>query len=153
MCLRILRDADDAAEATQESYVKVWRSLRSFRGDAAFETWLYRVASNTALSRHRGRKRRRAHESYVEDDHLARAPSHHDVEGAAGARIDVAELEKHLAELPDHYRSAVVLRDVYEMTIQEIAQRLDISQTAAKVRVHRGRKMLRDAMFEGSEPR
>src|SRR5918997_944337 len=72
LCLRILRDPDDAAEATQDTFVKVWRNLGGFRGDAAFETWLYRVATNTALSKHRSRKRKQSHETGVEDEVLGR---------------------------------------------------------------------------------
>src|ERR687896_2584022 len=59
LCLRILGNPDDAAEATQDAYLKVWRGLGGFRGEAQFSTWLYRVASNTAISKHRGRSRRR----------------------------------------------------------------------------------------------
>ena len=59
----------------------------------------------------------------------------------------MAVLEKALGSLPEHYRVAVVMRDVYGATIQEIATQLKISETAAKVRVHRGRKKLRDRVF------
>src|SRR5918999_3271225 len=70
LCLRILRDPDDAAEATQDAYLKVWRGLKGFRGDAMLETWMYRVATNTAISKHRSRKRRKAHETGVGDELL-----------------------------------------------------------------------------------
>ena len=70
LCLRVLRDPDDAAEATQDAYVKVWRSLKGFRGDAMFTTWLYRVAANTAISKQRSRKRRRARETTGDEDAL-----------------------------------------------------------------------------------
>ncbi|MGH2734242.1 MAG: RNA polymerase sigma factor, partial [Actinomycetota bacterium] len=59
LCLRILRDPDDAAEATQDAYLKAWRAIGGFRGDAMFSTWLYRVAANAAISKQRSRKRRR----------------------------------------------------------------------------------------------
>src|SRR4051812_38855556 len=63
LCLRILRDPDDAAEATQDSYLKAFKGLKGFRGDAQFTTWLYRIAANAAISKHRGRKRRRTWEA------------------------------------------------------------------------------------------
>ncbi|MDQ3879236.1 MAG: RNA polymerase sigma factor [Actinomycetota bacterium] len=147
LCLRILRDPDDAAEATQETFVKVWRSIASFRGDAAFTTWLYRVAANTAISRHRSRARKRSHEIGDGDEMLATVASTSSTEAEATGRIDVALLEQNLEMLPDHYRSAVVLRDVYGWSIEEIAKELKISATAAKVRVHRGRKKLRELTF------
>jgi RNA polymerase sigma-70 factor (ECF subfamily) len=151
LCLRILRDPDDAAEATQDAYLKVWRNLKGFRGDSMFETWLYRVASNAAISKHRSRKRRQSHEAGTQDELLGQMPASGSVEAAAGAKLDVQALEKALATLPEHYRSAVVLRDVYGLTTEEIAKQLKISETAAKVRVHRGRKRLKEIMYDGTE--
>jgi RNA polymerase sigma-70 factor (ECF subfamily) len=144
LCLRILRDPDDAAEATQDAFLKAYRGLKGFRGEAQFSTWLYRVATNAAITKHRGRKRRRTFETGVEDETLLRVPSSVSVEDAAGAKVEVRELETALASLPDVYREAVMLRDVYEMSIEEIAGQLKISETAAKVRVHRGRKKLKE---------
>ena len=147
LCLRILNDPDEAAEATQDTFVKVYRNLRTFRGEAQFSTWLYRVASNTAISRHRGRKRRRARETAIDDEAYAEIASPRSTEDEAGVRMDTDALGKALQELPEHYRVAVVLRDVYGMSIEEIASRMKISETAAKVRVHRGRKKLKEMVF------
>ena len=147
LCLRILRDPDDAAEATQEAFVKAWRGLKGFRGDSQFETWIYRVATNAAISKHRSRKRRRDHEADPGDDFMQALPGAGSVETQVGARLDVALLEKGLAALPEHYRAAVVMRDIYGLTTEEIARELKISETAAKVRVHRGRKKLREMVF------
>jgi RNA polymerase sigma-70 factor (ECF subfamily) len=112
-----------------------------------FSTWLYRVATNAAISKQRGRSRRRAHEAAVDEDVMAQLPSSVSVEDAAGARVEVGVLERALAALPDMYREAVLLRDVYGLSIEEIAGQLKISETAAKVRVHRGRKKLREKMW------
>jgi RNA polymerase sigma-70 factor (ECF subfamily) len=147
LCLRILGDPDDAAEATQDAYLKAWRGLKGFRGDASFTTWLYRVAANAAISKHRGRKRRRAHETGAQDEVLTRIPATGSTETTAGARLEVQDVERGLAILPEHYRAAVVLRDVYGLSIEEIAKQLKISETAAKVRVHRGRKKLKELVF------
>lgn len=151
LCLRILGDPQDAAEATQDAYLKAWRGLQSFRGDAMFETWLYRVASNAALSKHRGRRRRQQHEAGMQDELLTEVPAAGSVEATAGARIEVQALEAALSRLPEQHRTAVVLRDVYGMSIEEIAKQLGISETAAKVRVHRARKKLKDMVFAGDE--
>lgn len=150
LCYRILRDPDDASEATQDAYLKVFKGLGGFRGDAAFTTWLYRVASNTAISKQRSRKRRRSRE--VSDDELEQVAGSASTEAAAGARFDVAAVERALQALPEHHRTAVVMKDVYGWSIEEIATQLKISETAAKVRVHRARKRLKDMMYgEGSE--
>ena len=147
LCLRILRNPDDAAEATQDAYLKAWRSLKGFRGDSMFTTWLYRVAANTAISKHRSRKRRRSHESGVTDEVLGQIAASGSTEATAGAKLEVRDLERALALLPEHYRSAVVLRDVYGFSIEEIAGQLKVSETAAKVRIHRGRKKLKDMLY------
>lgn len=151
LCLRILGDPHDAAEATQDTYLKVWRNLRGFRGDAAFSTWLYRVATNTAISKHRGRSRRRSREAGVGEEVMEQIPATGSVEAAAGAKIEVARLEDALQALPPMYREAVVLRDVYGLGIDELSKQLGISETAAKVRVHRGRKKLKDMLFTEDE--
>lgn len=151
LCLRILGDPQDAAEATQDAYLKAWRGLSGFRGDALFETWLYRVASNSAISKHRSRRRRQSHEGGVRDEILTEIPATGSVEATAGARIEVRALEEALARLPEQHRTAVVLRDVYGMNIEEIAAQLGISETAAKVRVHRARKKLKELIFEGEQ--
>lgn len=153
LCLRILNDPSDAAEATQDAYLKAWRGLRGFRGDAQFTTWLYRVASNAAISKHRSRRRRRVYEVGAEDELLSAMPAAGSVEGTAEVRRDVQELEGAIRALPDHYRSAVVLRDVYGLSIDEIAKELKITETAAKVRVHRARKKLKETLHPTGEER
>ena len=75
------------------------------------------------------------------------------VETAAGARLDLRDLERALGELPEHYREAVVLRDVYNLSITEIAKQMKISETAAKVRIHRARKKLKEMVYPEGEPR
>ncbi|CAN5581239.1 RNA polymerase sigma factor RpoE [soil metagenome] len=156
LCLRILRDPDDAAEATQDAYLKAWRGLKGFRGDALFTTWLYRVASNAAISKQRKRKRTWEHEMGSEDDQLTHIPAIESTEQVAGARLELRAVEAALALLPEHYRSAIVLRDVYGLSIDEMAKQLGISETAAKVRLHRARKRLKEMVYtnnadEGSE--
>ena len=153
LCLRILRDPNDASEATQDTFLKVWRNLAGFRGDSAFDTWLYRVATNAALSKHRSRKRRREHEKGIGDEMLAEVAATGSVERTAGARLDVKELERALGDLPEHYRVAVVLRDVYGLSMEEIAKKMKISETAAKVRVHRGRKKLKEVLYDEGDGR
>jgi RNA polymerase sigma-70 factor, ECF subfamily len=146
LCLRILRDPNDAAEATQDAYLKAWRGLGGFRGEAMFSTWMYRVAANAAISKQRGRKRKRFHEMDADDEMMSQLPSTASTEALAGARIELEAVEEALKLLPDHYRAALVLRDVYGMSMDEVANELKITETAAKVRVHRGRKKLKEML-------
>lgn len=147
LCLRILRDPDDAAEATQDAYLKAWRGLAKFRGDSAFTTWLYRVAMNAALSKNRSLKRRKSREVDMGEEGMADIASASSTEIAAGARLDLQDLEAAVAALPEHYRLPLVMRDVYGLSTQQVADELKISETATKVRIHRARKMLKDRMF------
>lgn len=147
LCLRILGDPDDASEATQDAFLKAWRGLKGFRGDAMFTTWLYRVATNAAISKHRSRTRRTKHEARTDDEMLAQIPSAASTETTAGARLEVREVEQALALLPESYRAALVLKDVYGLTIEEIAKQLDCSETNAKVRIHRARKKLKEIVY------
>lgn len=147
LCLRILGDPDDASEATQDAFLKAWRGLKGFRGDAMFTTWLYRVATNAAISKHRSRTRRNRHEARTDDEILAQIPSAASTESTAGARLEVQEVEQALALLPESYRAALVLKDVYGLTIEEIAKQLDCSETNAKVRIHRARKKLKEIVY------
>jgi RNA polymerase sigma factor (sigma-70 family) len=147
LCLRILRDPDDAAEATQDAYLKAWRGLRGFRGDAQFTTWLYRVAANAAISKHRKRGRTREHEAVSDDEDGLQVASTVSTEQIVDARLELRAVEAAVARLPEHLRAAVVLRDVYGQSIDEIARHLGISATAAKVRVHRGRKRVKREVY------
>jgi RNA polymerase sigma-70 factor (ECF subfamily) len=151
VCLRILGDPDDARDATQDAYLKAYRGLGGFRGDAQFTTWLYRVAANAAITKHRSRKRKRVFESGGQDESLAQVPAPGSVESAAGAKLELEDLKQALDRLPAHHRVAIVLRDVYGMSIEEIAAELGVSETAAKVRVHRARKALRRLLFPEEE--
>jgi RNA polymerase sigma-70 factor, ECF subfamily len=152
LCLRILGDPDDAAEATQDAYLKAWRGLRGFRGDSMFGTWLYRVATNAALSKQRTKTRRRSRETGTSDEILTEQAGTDSTEGSAGARMELARVHEALALLPEHYRTAVVLRDVLGYSIEEAARQMKCSPTAAKVRVHRGRKKLKELVYpEGDE--
>jgi RNA polymerase sigma-70 factor (ECF subfamily) len=151
LCFRILRNPDDAAEATQDAYLKAWRGLKSFRGDAQFTTWLYRVAANAALSRQRTQARRWDHETRVEDEMLQQMTTGASIEDVAGARIELEAVDRALALLPENHRSAIVLRDVYGLTLEQMAKELGISVVAAKVRLHRARKRLRDVVYGPAE--
>lgn len=151
LCLRILKDPDDAAEATQDSYLKAWRGLAGFRGEARFSTWLYRVATNAAISKLRSKKRRTSREVQGDDDWLAEMPSPASTEASAGRRSDLRRVEQAIQTLPDQLRVAVLLRDVYGLSTEEAARQMDCSVTAAKVRVHRARKRLKELLYEEDE--
>lgn len=138
---RIVGNHDDAADVTQEAYVRAWRSLRRFRGDADVATWLHRIASNAALTfvRRRGREG-----IATEPEQLAA------VAGAApddeDARLGAGEVERALGRLPAGQRAVVVLKDVYGWSCAEIASELGATEGAVKVRLFRARQRLADEL-------
>ena len=145
LALRLVGDRELAADVAQESFLRGWRALPKFRGDARFSTWIYRITVNTASSL-RSRAARRRTERL---DDLVFEPR---ATGLSPERAgEVAELrprlEEALAVLTTETRAVVVLKDVYGWTHPEIGDHLGITVTASKVRLHRGRKRLREELW------
>ncbi|MDA8070898.1 MAG: RNA polymerase sigma factor [Actinomycetota bacterium] len=155
VALRMLGDEHDAGDAVQEAYLRALRGIRRFRGEAAFTTWLHRITANCAadvLAR-RSRTAHRDLDSLATDRDalagmaLADTCVAHDPEARTCQRADREELVVALGALPDGLRTVVVLRDVYDLSHEAIAAELGISVSAAKVRLHRGRRRLRELLF------
>jgi len=149
LLVRMIGDAAAAEDVTQECFVRAWRALPNFRGDARFSTWLYRIAINEA-NRFLARESRR--ELLPFDDVMADVP---DLGAQTAELAEAGELRKQLegllAELPTHYRAAVVLRDVEGFSNEEAAEVLELDLRNFKSRLHRGRMALRRRLEELSE--
>jgi RNA polymerase sigma-70 factor, ECF subfamily len=146
---RMLGSATTAEDVAQECFVRAWRALPSFRGEASFSTWLYRIAVNEG-NRFLARESRR--ELLPFDDVLLDVPDL----GAQTAELAEAgelreRLERLLSELPAHYRAAVVLRDVEGFSNEEAAELLELDLRNFKSRLHRGRMALRRRLEELAE--
>ncbi len=146
LAVRLTGNEEDARDVVQDAYLRAWRGIGSFRGDAQLSTWLYRITANCASS-HLTRRRRLRTEPLV----AAYEPAElrHDAQPAAMAEttLDLERIAAAVDELPPKLRSVVVLRDVYGLPHDAIAEELGISVSAAKVRLHRARKRLRDSVF------
>jgi len=150
---RLTGNEEDAADVTQETYVRAWKGIRRFRGDARLSTWLYRVTANAAWS-HRERRSRTRTESLDDAAEPVDAHPAHQPERVVESAGELARLSAALDLLPPKLRSVVVLKDVYDLPHEAIADELGISVAAAKVRLHRGRKRLRELLDEqGSKAR
>ncbi|HET9691254.1 MAG TPA: RNA polymerase sigma factor [Acidimicrobiales bacterium] len=138
---RLTGNEHDALDVTQDAYLRAWRALRRFRGDAQFSTWLYRITANCASSAMARRSRTRTDplpvDADVRDDHPDA-----DVERTVGAGFDRRVLGEAMARLPWRLRQVLVLREVYDLPHRTIAERLNITEAAAKVRLHRARRRL-----------
>jgi len=148
-----LTSETDAPDVLQETFLQVYRHLRTFRGDSRFSTWLYRIATNAALMNRRARARR---PSVPLDEFLPRfdergvhtgTPEELQLPSRADELLDREALAERarevLARLPDMYRDPFVLRDLEDLSTAEVAGLLGLDPAAVRQRVHRARLMLR----------
>lgn len=146
LCRRLTRSNADAEDALQETFLILMRRLRSFRGEAKFATWLYRIATNAALGIRRRQSRLRA-ESLEEFLPRFDARQRHAGPIEPFEAIDRQRLARRasalLERLPDRYRVPMVLRDLEEIETSQVAAILGLTEAAVRQRVHRARLMLR----------
>ena len=155
MCARLLGDPSDAADATQEVFLRVTRSVMAFRGESAFGTWLHRITVNVCATMLRKRGDRRArgqtagyapfavpemHDTTVADE---------DTEGRVVELDEAGRVAEAIAALSDDDRAVITLRDIEGLSTKETAKLLGISESAAKVRLHRAHARLREAIDVG----
>jgi RNA polymerase sigma-70 factor, ECF subfamily len=146
--LRLVGDRKDAEDVAQDAYLRVFRGLAGFRGDSQFETWLYRIVANAAMSHLRRRHRF--------GDLIAEPEEGPAQEIASPARTDEQAVDRHelqtaLEALPMSLRSVVILKDVYGLSCQEIGDQIGVSEGAVKVRLHRARKKLKTMLYGEDE--
>lgn len=149
VALRIL-GVEDAQDASQEVWVRVWRNIKNFRGDSAFSTWLYRITVNTCLSARRKESRRGEREFSGDEMPFLPEPSGGDAdpEAAALSAERREELEAALTHVRAEHRAALVLRHMEGLSYAEIAQVLDVPDGTAKGWVSRGRAAMLVALAE-----
>jgi RNA polymerase sigma-70 factor (ECF subfamily) len=151
----LLLDHEDSTEVAQDAFVKVYRTIAGFRGDSEFTTWLYQIVVNLARNKRRW-WRRRGKSSTISLDCPAESPdgqmtahvaSSADPPDTEAAQAEFSEiLEKKMGELPAQYREVLLLRNVRQMSYEEIARMLHCNVGTVKSRIARGREALREAM-------
>jgi RNA polymerase sigma-70 factor, ECF subfamily len=152
---RILTDPADAADTTQEVFLKVFRGMKHFHGQSSLKTWIYRIAVHEASNRRRWWFRHKARETSMEplENNSAQGSGlamketlvderESPFDSAAHEEVR-ARVEEELRKIPEPYRSTVILRDLEEMSYEEIAEVLDVSLGTVKSRLTRGREALR----------
>lgn len=146
LAYRLVGNEEDARDVVQETYLRAYKGIGRFRGDAQFSTWLYRITANCANT-HLGKRRRHRHDELPEDAQVADADPDRDPQATVLVSSLRDRLTVALDELAPKLRAVVVLRDVYDLPHEAIARELGISETAAKVRLHRARRKLRETVF------
>ena len=130
-----LRERSAAEDVAQETFIKAYRSIGGFRGDASLGTWLIAIARKTAAQWYRRRK-------VEHDPDQVKEPA----VGNTDAALDHLEIRSAVAGLPEHYREVVVLRYTNQLDLNEISSVTGVSRSAVGVRLHRARQLLRDAL-------
>jgi RNA polymerase sigma-70 factor (ECF subfamily) len=144
LVFRMLQNYEEASEITQEAFLAAWQGLRSFRGEARFSTWLYRIAYNCALKQLELRKRDQAlhlalqaEQTLEDDDHQA----------AHLTALDSQELvQQQLSQLPPKYRIVLILRHLQDMTYEEMAEVLTMPIGTIKTHLFRARNLLKERL-------
>ena len=147
---RMCKNPEDAEEAAQEAFLSAWQGLPFFRGDASFSTWLYRLASNACvdLLRREGRRQSAAGPSLNDEEVQLEVP---DTAPSPQEQAERSELRQQIeaglqALTPDH-RQVLLLREMHQLSYDEIAQTLDVDVGTVKSRINRGRKQLRNFLL------
>ena len=149
LALRMCGNPEDAADAAQEAFLAAWKGLPRFRGEAGFSTWLYRLTANAAIDCLRREKKRRG-ELSIEGGELPLSlpdagPSPQ--EAAEGGELRAA-VNAALARLTDQHRTVLILRELQELSYEEIAGALGLDLGTVKSRISRARKALRKILLE-----
>ena len=139
LCLRLSGDATCAEELTQDTFVRAWQKLGTFRGDAAFSSWLHRIAVNAVFQAQRSDSRRRAR--VVTGDEVEKMAYANAVE----ATVDI-DLERAIRSLPAGARSVFILHDIEGYGHNEIAEMTGVAVGTSKAQLHRARRLLREAL-------
>ena len=147
IALRMTGNSEDAADMTQEAFIKAYNSLQSFRGDSKFSVWLYRIVSNVCLDFLRSRNRRPTVSLSVEDDdgedtQLDVADESQSPELLLDRKLTRESVRRGLDSLPPDYRQILLLREIQGLSYDEISQALGLEVGTVKSRIFRARKRL-----------
>lgn len=153
LCLRMTGNPEDAADMTQEAFLKVWKHLDGFQFDAAFATWLYRLVSNCCLDFLRSQKRRPTVSLTVENEEdgeqiMDVADAQPTPEEAAISNEEKEQLHLAMSQLDDEQRQILTLRVVNDLSYADIAEILEIKEGTVKSRLSRARENLRKKLSE-----
>ncbi|MDP9172120.1 MAG: sigma-70 family RNA polymerase sigma factor [Acidobacteriota bacterium] len=147
---RLLNDPSDASDVVQEVFLKVFRSVDRFRGDSTLRTWVYRIAVNESHNRRRWLFRHHRGETSLEDDYEDSGTREKPLADRGETPFDFTMnreaqflLEEALAAMNPVFRSSLVLREIEDMSYEEIAEILEVSIGTVKSRIMRGREALR----------
>ncbi|MBE6908123.1 MAG: sigma-70 family RNA polymerase sigma factor [Ruminococcaceae bacterium] len=145
LCRRMCRDEDDALEAAQDAFLALWRGIGSYRADAAFSTWLYRLVSNACLDLLRREKKRTGDVSLDDEEARIDTPDSAPLPEEVVERAETMRMVREgLMALPDEYRQVLVLRETEQLSYTEIAAVTGLELGTVKSRINRARQALKN---------
>ena len=145
LCRRMCRDEDDAMEAAQDAFLAVWRGIGSFRADARFSTWVYRLTANACLDLLRREKKRGGDLSLDREECVAEPADPSPTPEELAERQETRRLVREaLRALPDDYRAVLLLRELGQLSYAEIADATGLELGTVKSRISRARLALRN---------
>jgi RNA polymerase sigma-70 factor, ECF subfamily len=148
LVLRMLQDYEDASEVTQEAFLAAWQGLPSFRGEARFATWLYRIAYHCCLRQLERRKRERNLQATIQAEQILEGMyKEEQVEDILELRDRQAVVREQLEQMPARYRSVLILRHLQEMTYEEMAAVLSMPIGTIKTHLFRARHLLKERLY------
>lgn len=146
LALRMVGDPDDAADITQETFIKAYRALGSFRGDSKFSSWIYRIASNVCLDFLRSRSRRAqvplSFENEDAEGEIELPDMSQNPEKVLMKKLSMEAVRRGMEKLPPKQRQILVLRELCGLSYAELAQTLSVEEGTVKSRIFRARKRL-----------
>lgn len=149
LALRMCSNPEDAYDVAQEAFLAAWKGLPAFRGESGFSTWLYRLTSNAAID-HLRRAKKQTGDLSLDDEELNLDAA--DTAPLPQEAAEQGELQQALAaglrQLSDDHRSVLVLREMQELSYEEIAERLDLDLGTVKSRISRARNALRKILLK-----
>ena len=156
ICYRILGDREDAQEAVQETMLRVYRGLGTFNGRYQLQAWVARIATNVSLDMVRARSRRPQRDPAtpdISDDHVLVVALVEDASEAVERVLDREEIREILSTIPDHHRTALMLREFEGRSHEEIGEALGVTPHQAKALIHRAKRSFRRAWDQSGDRR
>ncbi|MCH6268861.1 RNA polymerase sigma factor SigW [Neobacillus citreus] len=151
LCFRMLGNRHEAEDAAQEAFIRAYVNIKSFNQDLKFSTWLFRIATNLCIDRMRKKKP----DHYLDADVVgtegltmySQIPSNTELPEKELESMELQEtVQKEILKLPEKYRSAIVLKYMEDLSLNEISEILDLPVGTVKTRIHRGREALKQQL-------
>ena len=146
LVFRMLQNYEEANEVTQEAFLAAWQGLPSFRGEARFSTWLYRIAYNCALKQLETRKRDKALHTALQAEQALEFEGDDPKSALLEALDNQKMIQEQLSQLPPKYRIVLILRHLQDMTYEEIAEVLTMPVGTIKTHLFRARNLLKERL-------